>query len=117
MPGIENPILDELVSAVAIEDCPGHWLRNAVSEQVEKAFPQDHPSNLFDINHIGYLPYVDLLFCDKRMSEVTRQVLRLDGRPEGLQATQSPISVANTVQAIIGALRAAAQHKYRNPGA
>jgi hypothetical protein len=99
--GIQDEVLLNLASKlVKLEDCPGVWLRNAVELQIKKAVAKDVPSNLFDLNHLTHLPYVDMLFTDKRIAEFTRQVLASPNLPTSLRDVKQPIAVPNNIEAL-----------------
>jgi hypothetical protein len=89
---------------VRLEDCPGTWLRHAVEIQIRKATAKDEPSNLFDLNHLGHLPYVNLLFTDKRIAEFARQVLSSSNLPASLRHVKKPLAVSNSIEALESAL-------------
>lgn len=89
---------------VRLEDCPGTWLRHAVELQIRKATAKDEPSNLFDLNHLGHLPYVDLLFTDKRIAEFARQVLSAPNLPASLRHVKKPLAIPNSIEALESAL-------------
>lgn len=99
--GIQDEALLNLASKlVKLEDCPGVWLRNAVELQIKKAIAKDAPSNLFDLNHLSHLPYVDVLFTDKRIAEFTRQVLASSSLPALLRDVKEPVAVPNSIEAL-----------------
>jgi hypothetical protein len=95
--GPQTESADAAASHVRLEDCPGTWLKYSVEIQTRKALALDEPSNLFDLDHLSHLPYVDLLFTDKRMREFTRQVLNSSNLPSSLRNVGLPIAVKNTI--------------------
>jgi hypothetical protein len=89
---------------VKLEDCPGAWLKNAVEIQMRKAVAKDEPSNLFDLNHLSHLPYVDLFFGDKSIATFTSQVLTSPNLPVSLLNVKRPIAVPNSIEALESAI-------------
>jgi hypothetical protein len=90
----------EVVRQLKMEDCPGTWLKNAVQLQIRKAVNEDEASNYYDLEHLAYLPYADLFFADKRITEFTRQVLNSNQSLPSLKGINEPIAVPNSVDAI-----------------
>jgi hypothetical protein len=90
--------LNQVAAKVRLEDCPGTWLKYAVQLQMRKASPIDDPSNYYDLEHLSYLPYVDVLFADKRMTTFARQVLNSDQLPPSLTGVCPPVSVPNSIE-------------------
>lgn len=96
--------IDVAANRVRVENCPGTWLKYSVEIQIRKALALDEPSNLFDLDHLSHLPYVDLLFTDKRIREFTRQVLNSSNLPTSLCNVGLPIAVKNTIDDVESAL-------------
>jgi hypothetical protein len=103
--GIQDETLLTTASEIVIlEECPGTWLRNAVEIEMRKATAKDVPSNLLDLNHLGHLPYVDLLFTDKRVADFARRVLTSPGVPASLDGVRQPVAVPNSIDALESAI-------------
>jgi hypothetical protein len=93
-----------VIRQLKMEDCPGTWLKNAVQLQIRKAMPEDEASNYYDLEHLAYLPYTDLLFVDKRIAEFTRQVLKSNQSLPALKGIREPVAVPSSVDAIESAI-------------
>lgn len=99
--GLEDAeTLDQIAANVKLEDCPGTWLKYAVQLQMRKATPIDSASNYYDLEHLAYLPYVDLLFADKRTAAFSRQVLNSTQLPVSLNGVRPPISIPNSIDSL-----------------
>gem|GEM_PF-6209438 len=99
--GNQDPlVINDVAGKIKLEDCPGTWLKYAVRLQMRKAMSTDHPSNYYDLEHLAYLPYVDMLFADKRLATFTRQVLNSDDLPSSLKGVRPPISVPNSIDSL-----------------
>ncbi len=96
----DKSLLDNLLKQVKLEDCPGTWLKHTVQIQMRKAVTEDEPSNYYDLEHLAYLPYVDLLLADKRITTFAHQVLNSTNLPLSLNGVREPISVPNSVDAV-----------------
>lgn len=96
--------LNRVAAQVRLEDCPGTWLKYAVQVQMRKATPIDDPSNYYDLEHISYLPYVDVLFADKRITTFARQVLNSDQVPSSLVGVRPPVSASNSIESLESAI-------------
>ncbi len=83
--------------------CSGLWLRSEIETRLKLA-KDFTPNNEKDLAHIQYLPYVDLLFTDKRIVEMTIQVLRSLNLPEGLKKVSLPIKVSQSLESLEKAL-------------
>lgn len=92
--------LSRVVGMIMIEDCPGTWLKNAVQLRMRKAAPKDDPSNYYDLEHLSYLPYVDVLFADKRIVTIANQVLNSDELPSSLHGIHAPIAIPNSIESL-----------------
>ncbi len=92
--------LNRVAAQVRLEDCPGTWLKYAVQLQMRKATPIDNPSNYYDLEHLSYLPYVDVLFADKRIATFARQVVNSDQLPSSLNGVRPPVSVPNSIESL-----------------
>lgn len=99
-PGEDAEKLNRVAAQVRLEDCPGTWLKYAVQLQIRKATPIDDPSNYYDLEHISYLPYVELLFADKRITTFARQVLNSDQLPSSLVGVRPPVAAPNSIESI-----------------
>jgi hypothetical protein len=93
-------VLQQAVRQVRLADCPGTWLAREVSRSLAAADPTPEPGSTYDLEHLAYVPYVDLLLADKRIVEFTRQVLRREGVPAVLKGVGPPVAVPNSVEAI-----------------
>ncbi len=93
----------DITSKISLKNCPGTWLENQVRIHLLKANLIE-TSNELDIHHISHLPYVHLLFTDKRIVEMTTQVLRGKDLPKLLRGITHPISISNTIEALEKAL-------------
>ncbi len=103
--GVTNEeLLQRALSQVRLADCPGTWLSRQVSKSLTAAESAPEAGSTYDLELLGYLPYVDILFADKRIAEYTRQVLRRDGLPEALKGARPPLAIPSTVAAIHNSL-------------
>jgi hypothetical protein len=103
-PREDSEKLNRVAAQVRVEDCPGTWLKYAVQLQMRKATPVDDPSNYYDLEHLSYLPYVDVLFADKRIATFARQVVTSDQLPSSLNGVCPPVSIPNTIESIESAI-------------
>lgn len=97
--------LENVMRSLRVVECPGTWLKNAVEVQLRKGTAEAASSDEFDLDHIAFLPYVDVMTVDKRIAEFTRQVLSRRNLPESLVGARAPVSAANLdelTQAIFG---------------
>lgn len=93
-----------LSSKILIEDCPGEWLKRQVENQLCMGDDFDHRNQL-DIQHISYLPYVDILITDKRIVSKTEQVFRRQNSLlDSLNNTSLPKKVSNSMDSLENAL-------------
>jgi hypothetical protein len=100
----DEGIILQAVKAVKLQDCPGTWLSREVSRSLTAAEHAPEAGSTYDLEHLGYVPYVDLLFSDKRIAEFTRQVLRRGDLPTTLSGVRPPRAIPNSVDAIRSAL-------------
>lgn len=91
--------VNKILNKVSIADCKGLWLRQRVEKHLLKAGDVDY-KNEFDLDCIQYLPYVDILFADKRIVDKTNQVLRSKGLLESLNSISAPHKVSNSLEAL-----------------
>ena len=96
----DEAVLETVLQRIVPEDCPGWWLKNAVLIQMRKATAVDEASNYYDLEHLSYLPYVDLFFTDKRIAEFTRQVLASPQLPVLLGDVKKPIAILKSIEAL-----------------
>ena len=61
----DTQTIQRLNSSIRLNDCPGLWLGEQVKQQIILA-KDSKASNEKDIQHISYLPYVDVFMTDKR---------------------------------------------------
>jgi hypothetical protein len=101
----DEALLQQGVRQLKLAECPGTWLSREVSKSLAAAEHAPEPGSTYDLEHLGYLPYVDVLFADKRIAEFTRQVLRRDGLPQMLAGVRPPRAIPNSLDAIRGALQ------------
>lgn len=95
--------VSDISRKISRSDCSGLWLRSEIETRLKLA--QDwNVSNEKDLDHIQYLPYVDLFLTDRRVVEMTKQVLRSPNLPEGLKSVSSPIKVPQSLEALEKAL-------------
>jgi hypothetical protein len=85
---------------IHLRDAPGAWLAFEVKQRLQSATPMPQVSDHFDLEHLGYLPYVDLFFADKKIRELTHQVLRSKGLPVAYEPFRGRIVSAGTVDGI-----------------
>lgn len=95
----DNSVISTISKSFGRSDCPGLWLRNEIQTQLLFA-GNFKPSNEKDLDHIQYLPYVDLLLADKAMVEMTTQVLRSPILPENLKKLGLPIKASKSLKAL-----------------
>lgn len=101
---LDGHLLDKVAAGINLEDCPGTWLKHAVQIQMRKAVTEDTPSNYYDLEHLAYLPYVDILFADKRILAFTQQVFGSNQLPPSLNGVREPVAVPNSVNALESAI-------------
>ncbi len=91
--------VEELCNKIDIADCGGFWLSSFVKSQMLKAKDTD-ATNETDLHHLQYLPYVDMFFSDKRVREMTTQVLRFKTIPNSIKDLKPPISIPNKFESL-----------------
>ena len=96
----DEAVLETVTQRIVPEDCPGWWLKHAVLLQMRKATAVDEASNYSDLEHLSYLPYVDLFFADKRIAEFTRQVLASPQLPVLLRDVGKPVAIPKSIGAL-----------------
>ncbi len=99
----DKTVISNIGKKLSRFDCSGLWLRSEIETRLKLA-KDFSPNNEKDLDHIQYLPYVDLLFTDKRIVEMTIQVLRSPNLPEGLQKVSLPIKVSQSLESLEKAL-------------
>lgn len=82
------------VSALQVADCPGAWLRNAVEIDLHRATAVPEAGDHYDLDHVAYLPYVELLTADKRIVDLCRRVLTRKGCLDSLRKARPPVRAA-----------------------
>ena len=102
--GLNASEAHHLAHIIRIEDCPGQWLLRAVEVELRRREPEPHPSNAYDLEHVGHLPYVDLLFTDKRVGSATVAVLARSVALPQRRGLKPPVWVAATIDAVEDAL-------------
>jgi hypothetical protein len=95
---------EELSRTVALEHCPARWLKFQVEREIEKAEPKSLPSNEYDLMHVSHLPYVDLLFTDKRIRAYVEQVHRRHAEWPLWSRMGRPVHVSQSIDSLIDAL-------------
>jgi len=99
----DKSVASNISKKISRSNCSGLWLRSEIETRLKLA--QDFkPNNEKDLDHIQYLPYVDLFVTDRRIVEMTTQVLRSPGLPESLKKVASPIKVPQSLEALEKAL-------------
>jgi hypothetical protein len=88
-----------ILKNISIEDCQSLWLCSKVKDYLIKA-NDTSPSNEYDLQHIQYLPYVDIFFADKRIVDKTKQVLKNPDLIESLKNLSAPINVSNNIESL-----------------
>jgi hypothetical protein len=89
-----------LAESIAMQDCPGTWLRYAVEGELQRARSTWEPGATYDLMHLAHLPYVDLLFCDAEIANNTAKVLRRKGLPLLLEHVHPPVAVSSSIDEI-----------------
>jgi hypothetical protein len=97
-------LCEQVIALNLLPDCPGSWLKAKVAIELKKAVGQLEPSHEYDLDHLGYLPHVDLYFCDREMATLTLQVLRRPNLPASLAGVRPPIATPLDVDSIEAAL-------------
>jgi len=98
--GTSPDIVSSLSNRVAVRDCPGHWLSRELDMEIRTAEPVQDPSNVYDVDHVTYFPYVDIFFADKRITEYVRRILQRSGGPLRVSATQGPHSTTRSLASL-----------------
>lgn len=91
--------------SIAINDCPGWWLwqHSQLAFRVAEASPK--LGDFFDLEHLLYFPYVDVLFADKRTVAYAGLALRDRQCPQTLIGRTPPIAISGkTVDSVEQAL-------------
>ena len=89
---IEKVLQKNILSSMKLEDCKGLWLKTEVEKNLKRAGDFD-PNNEGDLNHIQYLPYVDILLTDKAIVEATMQVIKSKKLLSSLKSVSQPKKV------------------------
>lgn len=90
-------------SKISLENCAGIWLKIQTESQLQKA-KQFEASNELDLYHLSHLPHVRLLFADKRIVEMAKQVFKFKDLPKSLKKARLPISIPNSIEELEKAL-------------
>lgn len=99
----DDNLVDRLCEMLTVDDCPGRWLKSKVENQLRRNNDLD-PSNELDTKHLSHLPYVDVMFCDKRILGATKQVFENCSLPKTLAGINLPIAVKNDIDSLENAL-------------
>jgi hypothetical protein len=102
-PEIDKATIQSISTKINLKDCRGLWLRKEVEKHLFKA-NDFAPNNEYDLNNIQYLPYVDIFLSDKRIFEVTQQVLRRKDLLEDLKGVSVPLKVSNSIESLENAI-------------
>jgi hypothetical protein len=93
-----------LVGRLDLADCPGSWVERRLRLCVRRSSPEPAPSHHHDTRRLAYLPYVDLLFTDREMAELVRQVRDDETAPERIRALRPPVAISRSLEALEEAL-------------
>jgi hypothetical protein len=99
-------VASHMAESVALTDCPGQWLARELELEIRAAEPEQDPSNVYDVDHVTYFPYVEAFFADKRIGEYVRRILKRESGPVVASPSQGPHSTAHSVAALQEALAA-----------
>lgn len=91
-------------NSIRLEDCPARWLSFQIEREIERAEPEAKPSNAYDSMHVSHLPYVDLLFTDKRISTYVEQVRRRHAAWPSWAQMGRAVRVSQSIDALIDPL-------------
>jgi hypothetical protein len=69
----------KIAGALKIEFCPGAWISEQVRLEIASAEPEPDPSNGYDLQHLCFLPHVDVFLTDQRIAGYVANVLRRPG--------------------------------------
>ncbi|MBZ5565163.1 MAG: hypothetical protein LAP13_22420 [Acidobacteriia bacterium] len=104
---------ESLIKTLDFVDCPGSWLQRRLDVCAGRSSGKPEASHHFDSQRLAYLPYVDLLLTDHEMAEFVRQIQRDGSTPPRIREFRPPLSIANTIDALEEALRAASAPQNR----
>jgi len=76
--------VERLVQDIELATCPGTWIRCAIEIEMRRGKAAAEPGDEWDLEHIAYLPYVDLLTADRRTAAFSEQVLKRPGVPPNI---------------------------------
>jgi hypothetical protein len=96
----DDEFLQLMAEQVPVEACPGTWLSQAVDLEIRRNEHDPNPNNAYDLEHLSYLPYVDLFFADKRIAAYGKQVLQRPDLPAACRSLRPPTRVARVIGAI-----------------
>lgn len=99
----DKTVISNIGKKISRSNCSGLWLRSEIEARLKLA-NDFAPNNEKDLDHIQYLPYVDLLFTDKRIVEMTIQVLRSSNLPLELKTISPPMKVSQSLESLEKAL-------------
>lgn len=61
-------------------------------------------NNEYDLEHIHYLPYVDVFLTDKRIVDKVKQILRKSDLIKSLKSVKVPTNIPNSLEYLEKAL-------------
>ena len=93
------------INATPRAACPGSWLAGEVELVIRNAEESPQVSNAYDLEHIKYLPYVDVFFTDKRIANYLMRVRSQGECANVVQRLPVVAASANTVEALELTLR------------
>lgn len=101
--GVTRRDARRVAAVVKLEDFPGQWLSFYTETRLLAAPKAMQASDLHDLEHLAYAPYVDMFFADKRIREFARQAVR-GGVPRSFRKKTVVIASAGDVHALEKAL-------------
>jgi hypothetical protein len=99
-------VASSMADSITIHDCPGYSLACQLDLEIRAAEPVQDPSNVYDVDHVTYLPYVDLFFADKRIAGYVRRILKRSTGMASDVVRRGPHTTALSVSALRDALEA-----------
>ena len=91
---------DFLARTLSLTDCPGSWLQRRLELCVRRGCVEPKPNHHFDAEHLGYLPYVDLMLTDNQMTEFVREIRRDESTPAWIRNVRPAVSAPNSIDAL-----------------
>ena len=93
-----------LAQALELSDCPGFWLELRLRCRIPFECSDPRTGHHSDAERLAYLPYVDLLFTDKQMSQFVHEIRKSATTPTPIREARPPVRIPRTMDALEGVI-------------